>query len=264
MANAEKYILYYKVETSAFADFTEAATFRHETGDFSLRIDQGLATFQLKATYGSVIEARAAVEEFTRSWEIDIAMKRQVPILHFAFDRAKIIINGKKSPESTPTIYAQGVDSAAEYGTPSLRMKFTVYPDLPAGFTVTPDAETLWNRWESYRDGHEPLMSMAYFCLTFIEWSARAHGSRKAKGRDKASQMYRIHIDVLSKLGHLTGNTGDLATARKLTPKSTLKPTSNRERQWVRAAVLAIVRRSGELTSGPNLPMITMHDLPKL
>jgi len=56
--------------------------------------------------------------------------------------------------------------------------------------------------------GDEPLPSMAYFCLTVLEY--------QAKNREAAAKQYAIDLKVLKKLGGLTAK-GDPMTARKVT-----------------------------------------------
>jgi hypothetical protein len=97
---------------------------------------------------------------------------------------------------------------------------------------------------------------MAYFVLTVLEM----HG-----GRRKAAARFGIGGRVLSKLGHLASETGDVKTARKAA--ATARPLTAEESRWLEAAVIAIVRRVGEVAAAGSaalLPQLTMADLPPL
>jgi hypothetical protein len=75
----------------------------------------------------------------------------------------------------------------------------------------------------------DPLLGMAYACLTLLE-----KGNRKL-----AAKHYAIHNDVLRKLGELTSTRGDNATARKISDRTT--PLSERERVRLFFCILSSV-----------------------
>jgi hypothetical protein len=136
------------------------------------------------------------------------------------------------------------------------------YPDIPGNFVLSPDVESMWNRYQGYLDGREPLASMAYFCLTTVDGST---GIRRGK-RPAASRRYGISEDVLRKLGDLTSNVGSERTARKLPPPTGRRDHTGQEIAWIEAAVRASIRRLGEFAYDPARPwpQITMKDLPQL
>ena len=131
-----------------------------------------------------------------------------------------------------------------------------LYPDPPKFFKISPDALTLWQRYEGYLDNHEPLQSMGYFCFSLLKF--------RAGGLEKAGKIYQIHFKVLKKLSELTSTKGDEKTARKFDNVISSGPLSPIENEWIKAALMAIVRRVGEINTATSLPIITMNDLPKL
>ena len=86
-------------------------------------------------------------------------------------------------------------------------------PPPPVDLSASPDVETLWFRYEMYRQDKEPLASMAYFCLTVIE--ALAGGSRR-----RAAKTLVVDFSILDTLGRLVSQKGDAKTARKYSPSS--------------------------------------------
>lgn len=128
------------------------------------------------------------------------------------------------------------------------------WPDPPTDFMLDADTEALWNRWERYDGGEEPLQSMAYFCLTLLEM----HG-----GRSGAAARFGVSSKVLATLARISSETGDPASARKA--KGARRPISPAEEAWIEAAVKLLVRRAGQIAAHVrNLPEITVADLPKL
>jgi len=81
------------------------------------------------------------------------------------------------------------------------------YPKVPTDFLASTNVEILWVKYKMYLDGKDQLLSMAYFCLSYIEGLAGT--------RAKASSKYKIDLDVLNRLGNLSSEKGDVLSARK-------------------------------------------------
>ncbi len=114
------------------------------------------------------------------------------------------------------------------------------------GFHLTPDAENILLRFRGYQDGREPLLSMAYFCLTVVE--SAAGGCNR---RSNAATTFGIEEHVLRKLGEVTSNRGDRASARKAHSSAGL--LTHREREWIEAAVKQL-SASCAILRAPNGP----------
>jgi hypothetical protein len=140
-----------------------------------------------------------------------------------------------------------------------LRITRSKYPDPPTVFTVTPDVETLWQRYNNYLDGKEPLPSMAYFCLTLIENKAGGKNKRKL-----AEKLFRIKKPILDRLGDLTASKGNAETARKVPDKGNITALNEKEKKWIKAVVKIFIQRMGELANIQTAKFITMTDLPKM
>ena len=96
-------------------------------------------------------------------------------------------------------------------------MTFPHYPRPPGTFRLSPDAESILLRYHGYLDGREPLLAMAYFCLTVLEASTRATKGKRAS----AAKKYKTEEKVLRKMGDLTSEKhGDRSSARKATRRA--------------------------------------------
>jgi len=122
------------------------------------------------------------------------------------------------------------------------------------GFHLTPDAESILLRFRGYQDGREPLLSMAYFCLTV----AKSAGG----GQTNVAKTFGIEERVLRKLGDLTSTRGDRATARKA--HAGVQPLTGSERAWIEATVKQLVLRLCNPPPNYKRPTLTMADLPPL
>lgn len=227
----------------------------HDTGDCALVLDEGRLTITPKGHFATIEEARANIEPFLRAWELDVALRTGPGWLTFAYENAEVI---DRDPP-TDGHYVMALSAGAHLvvgGSAGLHVTRARYPVPPAYFLATPDVETMWQRFDGYMKGREPLLGMAYFCLTVAE---TLHGGRKAAGKALA-----IEQAILRKLGELSTNAGDGVTARKRRPESTKQPITAREIQWIEDATKALIHRTGQFAAGASLLPLTMADLPTL
>jgi hypothetical protein len=229
-----------------------------ETEAFRMRLEDGVATFEMLEHHASEETARRCVEEYLRAWEIHTALRLGRGEIGFEFGGADVIDRDPPPPGTGQVVYLSGSARGVVTATGTLHVKRGRYPEPPNAFVVSPDVETMWRRYEGYLEGREPLAAMAYACLTLLEASAR--------GRESAAKQYRISLDVLRKLAHLATEIGDEGTARKFSRLRERRPHTGPERDWVEAVVKALIQRAGECASEPGAsrPQITMSDLPKL
>jgi hypothetical protein len=249
--------LHYRLQTDDTTSFAATAQrVRADTAAFTAELADDRLLVGLIDHYSNEAEAREAVEPYLQAWEIKHALRvggrREA---WFEFDRSEIVDRNPPPPGTHHTIKA----SASVNGVVTISVTGSVargaYPLAPTDFVVDPDTLTLWNRWQGYLDGREPLQSMAYFCLTVLE----LHG-----GRAGAAAKFGISRRVLDKLGQLASERGDPATARKALAQP-VTPTAA-ETHWLEAAVRAMIRRVGEVAADPTAAgkPITLADLPEL
>ena len=248
--------LKYHLETSPENIFYNPQPIEQETDQFSLRLADDILVLQMKEHYSSDYAAKIAVADYLHSWEIDMALQLRLQRVRFVFQGAEVIDRNPLPPEES-----QGLDTSrniyfATSASASLKVTCSKYPALPQNFVVTPDVETLWGRYEGYLNKREPLLSMAYFCLTVIEGSA---GSRKDAGK-----KYSIDQAVLGKLGELSSTRGNVNTARKYGANTNQQDLTQNEVEWIKACIEAIIRRMAEQSSPNQQSKLTMADLPKL
>lgn len=236
-------------EDVSFAD--DAAPVERDAPGFWVRLAGHKLTATMRDHFASEDDARAVVETYLRAWVAQGALAAGRVEFEFQFDRSDVI---DREPQPG-TIDVGFIASQTSVFDVRLHVTRARYPAPPDGFAFDPDSEALFTRWRGYIEGREPLESMAYFCLTVLRLHDRSEGAAKRFG---------IAETVLRKLSHLSSETGDLATARKITPR--LRTRTAAEQVWLEAAVKAVVRRAGEVAAAPAAPppQITMADLPPL
>jgi hypothetical protein len=234
---------------------------------FRVQLEDGTLTVKMKEHYASVQSAKERIEEFIRSWEISAALDFDWGLLRFEYMNAEVtdrepfpIAPGQITGYLDVVIPMPTISATAT--THPLEVSF--YPAPPKRFRATPDVETMWFRYQQHLQDKETYQSMGYFCLSLMQWTTHI-----AKGaRAETSRLYNIDCEVLDTLGKLTSVRGIPKDARKLDSKSVLVPLTDHEKQWIREAVKALIRRKGEYDFDPLtasfLQQVTMTDLLKL
>jgi len=133
------------------------------------------------------------------------------------------------------------------------------YPQPPIYNVLSPDAQTLIDRYRRYRDGEEPLLSMSYFCLTVIETRANKNASSK---RMSAANNCCLDHDILDKVGKLSSTRGDSNSSRKFNPSP--KALTSKEQTWVDSAIRHIAMQLAAVDAGKTPDKLIMSDLPHL
>jgi len=260
--------LVYHIETGEGLNFQDPLSLEDETNAFRMTLEDGVATFFMKEHHPTEEDARQAVEGYLRAWELYVALEYDRSELRFVFDRPKIVDRDPPPPlpRGTPqTVELEAAAGAVGGASVNLVVHRRQYPRPPRDFVADTDSRAIWEQYERYKEGRDRLLPMAYSCLTRLEYRARTYPAKGNK-RMKAASMYRIHHDVLDKLGELTNTLGDEVEARKLTPQSQLRAPTAQEVKWIEAALRLLIRRAGQYAANPqgNWPQLTIADLPDL
>ena len=249
--------LRYVLQSTGQVTYVNPPPVEFETTEVRFTLAEGKLACEMKTHFQTVEAARAIVQPILTAWEVNADLRRSQGELRFKFDGAEII---DRSPPTPGAIRGHGhmfehEDTLSATGTVSLHVSRAYYPEPPGMFRLSPDAESLFLRYQGYLAGREPLPGMAYFCLTVLE----AYGG----GRTLAAKAYRIDEKVLRKIGELTSLRGDPLTARKAIAGPT-QPLTGPESTWLEAAVKTLIWRLGDTRDATELPLITLSDLPSL
>ena len=241
--------LIYGIEHCASVDYEEAESFVLEEPGFRLEVKDKKARFELKGHYAEESAACESIEEYIRVWEFDACLNNGSGSFKLRFDESEI-----EDRNPTPGVVCGRVSFRA--GVPTISASVTCrvrkYPSPPLDFAISPDVQTMYDRYMSYLQGREPLSGMAFFCLTVLENSV---GGRKA-----AAQKYQIANRVLGEIGYLCSEKGG-SEARKA--GGVTKELTEEERRFLNQAIKKIIRRAAEKTYDPTaeLDKISLFDL---
>lgn len=249
-------MLIYRVEHSDSVDYSQAEPLVREEPAFRLEVRDKQARFELKDHYATEADAREVIEKYIRVWKLDTCLEHGPDFFRLKFDRAQI--EDRNPTPGVITVNAQAVNIEFKILPASITYKPARYPSPPSDISLDPNVQTMCQRYMGYRRGNEPLASMAYFCLTVLEYSTGKNGG----ARSEAAKVYRIEKSVLDRIGNLCANGGGPAGARKA--KGIAVALTESERRFLEQAVEIIIRRAAEKAHDPakDLPMISLSDLP--
>ena len=251
--------LLYKIEHGRSVDYREAEPMDHEEAGFRVKIAKQQVRFEFKEHYATEDAARGAIEDYMRAWEFDAGLRGGPNYFKLKFDHAQI--EDRNPPPPTPGVIKISLHARA--GMPTMTATLTVlppcYPPPPSGIMLTPDVQTMYDRYMGYLQGKELLASMAYFCLTVLESSTKTN--RKEKPRKVAAEMYEIKLEVLDKIGHLSSKRGG-QQARKASGKD--NDLTDQDRRFLKKAIEVVILRVAEKAHDPDsdLPETSLSDLP--
>ena len=250
--------LHYTVEHASWIDYSRAEPLVVHYDPFDVRVEDGHVSFSMKHHFATERDARDAVDEYIRAWELEAALARQPDTFKLRFDRSDIEDRdpkpGVKYVRGSPVRFAFAVGEAQCTVSPA------TYPKPPSErLEISPDVERMYNRYVGYRENREPLTTVAYFCLTVLQAST-------GESRDQrlaAANKYCISKPVLDQVGNLSSTRGG-AGARK--GEGVHRDLTPQERQFLEEAVKTIIRRAAEVASDSDarLAQITVGDLPQI
>ena len=247
--------LNYKIQHGEGYDYSKAPALAVSTRHFDVGVEDKNVRFTFKTHHATERDARNAVADYIRAWELDVALHRGPNAFKLMFDRAEI-------HDRNPTPGVIAVAAGPVRFTVSLsEAKGTIllgsYPSPPTpGLKSSPDIQSMFIRYIGYREGKEPLTGMAYFCLT--QFLSIAGGDIKT-----AANRYFISRQVLKQVRVLASTKGG-SVARKTEGVNTdLTP---QETRFLEGAVKAIIRRAAEVEFDCNasLDKITIADIPAI
>ena len=259
--------IHYFVEHDDSVDYRDAAPLDCEDEFFRIWADSRVVVLKPKNHYATEEEAKRAAEGIVRRWEFEAALRagsRSFKLLYARVD----IIDRNPPPLPPGAVRAGPANFHFRVSEPQVRITkmLTGYPSPPSGQAIDPDdrdASFMLSRLDLYRQGREPLASVAYLCLTVLEDSALQGAGGKGNKRKAAANHYQIEAKVLGRVGGFSSNKGGTSARKSEGRSDGFAPDETR---FLEAAVAAFTRRAAEKAADPSgkLSLITIADLPKL
>lgn len=249
--------LNYELKLSKELAFDNPPPLEQELPEFKFLLLAGQLNVTMNKEVETEKDARSIVDPYLKSWELDHFLETGRKEFWFEF-KDSVIIDKKPNRPGDKVIQVGLSELLVIGGEVTFTLTKKYYPVPNFLLSVNPDVETLVSRYESFTKKKEPLLSMAYFCLTVLEASG---GNLK-----NASLKYNIHKDVLKKLSELTSTRGNMLEARKAKGSRSFEPLTTKEIDWINATVRKLIRRKAEYEYDPSgvFCLIDLIGLPSL
>ena len=240
--------LIYVIEHDESSDYSLAKTVETEHTSFRLRLEDNEARFELKEHYPTRHEAQQAIQPFIQQWELRASLKSGPGTFTLKFKRSEII-----DRRPTPGVISVSPDPISFNFTVS-RPTVTVsrqYPHPPSERRMNidnPDVQTMLNRYIGYRQGREPLPSMAYFCCEVF-------AKRLGTDAKHAGEKHKISHEMIKRVSNLSSNKGGDQARHQ---HGICQPLNQLEVQFLEKAVAAMITRAAMLAADPEQPMDTI------
>ena len=240
--------LVYKIEHGPSVDYRKAESIDHEEAELRVKIANEEVRFEFKAHYATADAARKAIEDYIRAWEFGAGLENGPSCFKLKFDHAQI--EDRNPTPGELELHAQPLRFDMMLSKAILTVSRNCYPPPPSGVKITPDVQTLYDRYKGYCQNRELLQGMAYFCLTVLEDSV-AHRNHKKHRRNrkpstkrkKAAEKYGIELEVLTKIGFQSSDLGGQDATKKSGTNNNL---TAQDRRFLEEATKAIIRRAAE------------------
>lgn len=255
--------LIYVVEHDSTVTYGDATPVEVDRPEFLVTIEEGHARFELKEHYATSAEARDGVQPFIDQWEFEASLETGPGQFALLFDEAEIV--DRNPTPGTVSVSARPTAWRIRGSIPAVTVS-RQYPRLPSEVAMgirDPDVETMHYRFTRYRKGYEELSSVAYFCLTMLEYKFK--GNR----RNKAAEHFRTDRNVLNNIGRLTGDKAGKGgrDARKAIDYVGIPDDyAADEKQFLEEAIKLLIIQAARVAanSDADIPHVTMADLPPL
>lgn len=252
--------LFYTIITKDNVDYDNAPPVFFENETFKMTTSNNQIMFEMKRRFSAEQDAKIVIDDFLYRWEIKIGLENDPDDIRFKFDRSEVADLEPNQEENNTNLSVSVCKHEHDAENIVLHESRHKYPDPPNQFSISPDVETMYLRYKSYREGRDSLLSMAYLLLTVVE----SRVEKRNKLRNAAKKL-RIEEKILKKLGELCSTKGDESEARKAPENCNFIPLQQKEREWVLAACKLLINRCGEyeFCGTENLSLIKMDNLPE-
>lgn len=222
--------------------------------DFDIELFGGEIRFLPKAHFADRNSAQVACRPLVLAWEVAIALEVGSLDVKLQYKSTEIV---DRNP--TPGVFhidAEAAGYAVSFIDANFIRSLRNYPKAPPlDFLLNPESDCIWQRYRMYKEGREPLLSMAYFILSMLE--------KPRGGRQSAATTLNIDPAILGKIGKLSSTRGDNLSARK--HESALgEALEFHEILWLEKAVENLVIHIGTSPEGRAKKPLLMSDLPAL
>ncbi|MCY4579482.1 MAG: hypothetical protein OXD31_10605 [Chloroflexi bacterium] len=241
--------LIYEVVHDESSDYSRANCVETEYAAFRLRLEEKEAYFELKEHFPTLKQAQEVIQPFISQWELTASLELGPNTFALRFMRPVIV--DRRPEQGVITASASPIRLNIALSSPSVTV-FRQYPNPPPERLMqldNPDVQSMLNRFIGYRQGREPLPSMAYFCFEVFT-------RRLATNAKHAADKHRMSHKLVKRVSNLASNKGgDLARHHS----GICQPLTQQETRFIEKAVVTMIVRAAIVAAEPDQPLEIIH-----
>ncbi len=240
--------LIYVVEHDKSSDYSLAKTIEIEHTTFHLKLEDSEARFELKEHYPTWQQAQQAIQPFMQQWELRASLKSGPGTFTLKFNRPEMI--DRKPTPGVISVSALPISFNFTISSPTVTVSRPYsHPPCECRMNIdNPDVQTMLHRYMGYRQGREPLPSMAYFCYEVF-------AKRFGKDAKHPAKKHKISHKLVKRVSNLASNKGGDQARHE---SAICHPLTQPEVQFLEKAVAAMIIRAAMVAADPNQPMDTI------
>ena len=147
--------LLYQIDHGRSVDYRDAKPLDREEEGFFVKVENERVRFEFIEHYATEDAARKAIEDYIRAWEFSAGLREGPNYLKLKFDYAQI--EDRNPTPGVATGYARPIGAEVKLGKPTGVVSPPCYPPPPSGIMLTPDVQTMYERYIGYRQGQRAL-----------------------------------------------------------------------------------------------------------
>lgn len=236
-------------------DFSRAAAWEGDLGDFRCRLHQGTMEARPRAHYTSADAARQALQRHLRAWELWAELTNSIRV-QFRYKSAQVV-DRQSTPDSTSVAtHAEAAEAVVVANDATVKLGHSQHPPPPSKELATsPLVEELLGWVRDLREGRQRMLVLAYLFVTRLTYEYNTEAA--------AAAALKVSRQVLVTLRKLAAK-NDPSERRKVARP--IQRLTDGERDWITSALPRVTRQVAEIEAGSSPPKLNMGppDLPRL
>ncbi len=151
-------------------DFSQAAVWEGDLGDFRCRLHQGTLEARPQAHYANVDAARQALERHLRAWELWSELNNTIPI-EFRYKSAQVVDKHSTPDSGSVAVHAEVAEVAVAANDAIIRVSHGEFPPPPSKDLATSAlVEELLGWVRDLREGRQRMLVLTYLFFTRLQY----------------------------------------------------------------------------------------------
>jgi hypothetical protein len=224
-------------------DFSRAAVWEGDLGDFRCRLDQGTLEARPRAHYTSADAAQQALERHLRGWELWAELTNSIRV-EFRYKSAQVVDRQRTPGSTSVAAHAELAEVGIAANDVTVKIGHGEWPPPPSNDLATsPLVEELLGWVRDLREGRQRMLVLAYLFVTRLTYEYDSEAA--------AAAALKVSRQVLVPLRRLAAKNNPSERRKVAGP---IQRLTDAERDWITTALPGVTRQVAEIEAGSSPP----------